>query len=482
MKLCTRTARLLAYALALGALAGCPSDPPVPSAPPKTPGLSADPRWLTFQCIKPGCDTRLPINIIQEGERRIVVKRLVLSEPERTDFIIESEQAAPFVVPGAFELNVRHVPRAGGDPGDVNLLVTYTDATADDSPDRVPPGELSIPLLRRLIGEPTMVATPAKIELGAAWVGGEPATRTVTVENAGYGNIALDVAAVESDSEDVKAGALPTTALLPHEKLQVPIVFTPTAPRFTRAKLLFRSSDRAVKPAEVVAVGTSLAQAKAAAAPPAIDFGEVPRRQARSTTVELMNQGGTDLELSELTIVDGGDNLTASLPGGVETLTLAPLQTAELTVKLTSQTAGELSAQVSLRTDDPSRSLLIPVTGLVIEPKATPMPASLEFGNVFKGWTLSKPIIVENTGWGDLTVLGITRVHGTSDLFSLRTLPTLPATLKRGQRIGLEVEFRADATATFTGAVSVETNDPAGNFLQIPLEAVGTTCDLACTV
>jgi hypothetical protein len=136
---------------------------------------------------------------------------------------------------------------------------------------------------------------------------------------------------------------------------------------------------------------------------------------------------------------------------------------------------------VQVKTNNPhANNLSIPVKGTVIEPKATPTPAVADFGNVFKGWTQTLPVTIENTGWGDLVVKGITLVGGTSDLFTLRTLPLLPATLKRGQRLGMEVAFRADAQATFQGGISVETNDPTGNFLQIPLKAVGTTCELAC--
>jgi hypothetical protein len=474
----------LALALALTlAQAACSAPTPVSPAPTKPPGLSADPRWLTFQCVKPGCDTAQTVTIIQEGSRRIAIKRITLSDAKRTDFVVETPQKPPFVIPGSIDVNVRHVPVAGGSTDDVNLLVTYTDASADDSPDRVPAGELSIPLLRRLIGEPAMVATPGQIEFGAAWIG-DSITKSISVENAGYGNISLDLAKVESDSEDVQPGTLPATAsLLPGETLEVPVVFTPTASRFTKATLTIRSTDPAVKPATVIALATSLTGPAPLADPLAVDFGEVDRRAAKTAVVTVLNQGGAELTLSGLGVTDGGDNVEATLPGGETTLALQPLESTQLTVKLTAKTPGEVDASVNLTTNDNfHKTLSIPVRALVLEPKAVANPASLDFGKVNKGWSKMLPVTVENAGWGDLKVMGVTLVQGSSELFTLRTLPVLPATLKRGQRLELNVEFRADATAEFTGAVSVETNDPNGNFLQIPLVATGTTCEAACVV
>ncbi|MGC4117612.1 MAG: choice-of-anchor D domain-containing protein [Myxococcales bacterium] len=468
--------------LSLSVLA-CSAPPPVKPVPEKKPGLSADPKWLTFQCVKPGCDTSQKVTVIQEGERRIAVKRIVLSDTKRTDFVVETAQKPPFVIPGAIDVTVRHVPVAGGSSDDVNLLVSYTDASADDSPDRVPAGELAIPLLRRLIGEPAMVASPGQLTFGAAWIG-DTVTQSISIENTGYGNISLDLAQVESDAEDVQPGALPAApSLLPGEKLELPVVFTPTASRFTKATITIRSVDPAVKPATIVALATSLSGPSPLADPAAVDFGEVDRRTAKTAKVTILNQGGSELTLSKLAVTGGGDNVEATLPGAETSLALQPLESAELTVKLTSKTPGEVDASVDLATNvNNHKTLSIPVRALVLEPKAAASPESLDFGKVNKGWTKMLPVTVENAGWGDLKVMGVSLVQGSSELFTLRTLPVLPATLKRGQRLELNVEFRADATAEFTGAVSVETNDPNGNFLQIPLVAQGTTCEAACLV
>lgn len=476
------TARVLLLCCC-AALAGCPSEAPAPPAPTRPPGLSAHPRWLTFQCIKPGCDTALKVAVAQEGLRRLVVKRIVLSDAQRTDFVIETAQKPPFPIEGSFDITVRHVPKPGADPGDVDLLVTYTDATADDSPDRVPPGELSIPLLRRLIGEPVMVATPGRVSFGAAWIG-DTVTEKVVVENAGYGNVTLDVASVESDQDDVKAGKLPTTSLLPNEKLDLPLVFEPTAARFTRATLTIKASDPAVKPAKVVALATSLAGPRASSDPASVDFGEVPKLQAKTATLSLLNQGGAELTLSNLGVTTTDGNLVATLAGDVKSATLQPLESIDLTLKLTAKVAGVIDGAVTMTTNDNAagKAFQVPVKATVTEPKATPTPTELDFGQVFKGWTKTQAVTVENTGYGDLKILGITLVRGSSELFTLRTLPILPATLKRGQRIAVEVDFRADAVADFTGAVSVESNDPNGNFLQVPLKAKGATCETACVL
>lgn len=479
----TSLLRALAAAASALALAACSSPTPVSPAPAKKPGLSADPRWLTFQCVKPGCDTSQTVTVIQEGSRRIAVKRIVLSDAKRTDFVVETPQKPPFVIPGSIDVTVRHAPVPGGSQDDLNLLVTYTDASADESPDRVEPGELTIPLLRRLIGEPAMVATPGQIEFGAAWIG-DTVTKSISVENAGYGNISLDLSKVESDSEDVQPAALPANAsLLPGEKLELPVTFTPTASRFTKATLTIRSTDPLVKPATVVALATSLTYPAPLADPASVDFGEVPRHTAKTAQVTLTNQGGSELTLSDLVVTDGGDDVEAALPTADKTLALQPLESATLTVKLTSKTAGDVDASVNLTTNDNShKTLSIPVRATVLEPKAAATPAALDFGKVNKGWSKMLPFTVENAGWGDLKVNAVAMVQGSSELFTLRTLPVLPATLKRGEKLDLNVEFRANATGEFDGSVSVQTNDPNTAALLVPLAAEGTTCEQACVV
>jgi hypothetical protein len=92
------------------------------------------------------------------------------------------------------------------------------------------------------------------------------------------------------------------------------------------------------------------------------------------------------------------------------------------------------------------------------------------------------PVEIENTGYGDLEVSAVQLVLGSSTLFTLRTLPPLPARLRHGQRLAVEVEFRSETEATFSGVLSIDSSDPDRPFIEIPLAAVGASCLDGCPI
>ncbi|MGI5864459.1 MAG: choice-of-anchor D domain-containing protein, partial [Myxococcales bacterium] len=421
--------------LALFAL-GC-SEPVQPVVTePKPPGLEAEPRWLTFKCVKPGCDETLDVTVRQVGPRKLAIKRVVLSEPGRAEFSIESELEAPAIVNEQFKVSVRYRPIGGPVKGDVKLLVTYTDASPEEDGNRIPPGEVSVPLLRRLVGEPVLVASPERLVFGAVSPG-ESKSLPLTVSNAGSGNLSLAISAVVSDEPTIQAQALPSLGLAPGMSSEVQIGYAPQGAAYSEAKLLVRAAGDMVPPVEVIAVGTSLPDPTVAALPAeGLDFGRVEKGTQKRAGIEVVNRGGAPLEIESVRVL-GNPNLAVTLPNEATSLTLAPLESVEVMVWLSSETAGDIDAYVELTTNDPSaRQFRVPVVGMVTEPHAV-APESIEFGKVPKGWVLTKPITVQNGGWGELEVNGLTLVLGSSDLFTLRSLPALPLSLERDQKLGL---------------------------------------------
>ncbi|HCF56451.1 MAG TPA: hypothetical protein DFS52_00440 [Myxococcales bacterium] len=473
--------RAFGSGLALFALlaVGCSEPVPPTVTEPKPPGLESEPRWLTFKCVKPGCDETLDVTIRQVGARKLAIKRVVLSEPDRTEYSIESELSAPAIVNEQFKVSVRYRPIGGPVKGDVKLLVTYTDASPEEGEGRIPPGEVSVPLLRRLVGEPVLVASPARLVFGAVSPG-ESRSLPLTVSNAGSGNSSLVISAVDSDEPTIGAQALPALGLAPGSSTEVQMGYAPQAAAYSEARLLVRSAGDMVAPVEVLAVGTSLPDPTVAALPAeGLDFGRVEKGTQKRASIEVVNRGGAPLELESVRVV-GNANLAATLPNEATSLTLAPLESVEVMVWLSSETSGDIDAYVELTTNDPSARLFsVPVVGMVTAPHAV-APGSIDFGKVPKGWVLTRPITVQNEGWGELEVKGLTLVLGSSDLFTLRSLPSLPLSLERHQKLGLEVEFRAEAMGPFQATLSVETNDPGGRFLEVPIRATGSTCAEGC--
>lgn len=454
-------------------------------APPD--GIAARPRWLTFTCVEPGCETTRVTSIRLVGTRPVAIKRVVLSEAERTDFEIDVDQSTPFILDVGDSVEIRATLRPTGDPrlGDVDVLVTYTDASADESEGRIEPGELAIPLVRRLIGEPRLQVDPPRLLFGEVLPSARK-TLPLAILNSGFGNVGVVVESVESDVPEIRVGNMPTHAVLPEARWDLDVTFAPIEERFIEGLITVTSADRSAEPALVSVAGTSIPRPTIAAYPDTgVDFGEVPVGAMQMAQLEIANHGSDVLELYMVEIIgrNGGTNLTVSLPTRTMTATIASLTSIVATVELNAVTPGEVDAFVRIRSNDrANRTFDVPINALVTQPDVGVSPLAIDFGVTPRGWSLMQRIEVTNNGYGNLLVNNVARVLGSSELYTIQNLPALPAMLRHNERMGFEIEFRAEAVATFNGTIGIETNDPDTEFVEVSLTAQGASCEVGCPI
>lgn len=487
-----RATTLLLAALALGACG--PTKPPTnPNGVNPFRGLVVTPHQLAFTCVTPGCDATLTVTVSSTTTRRVAIKRIVLSDDTHPDFTVTPSQSAPFILGAAssFTIDVRYAPASSPDTTALALLVTYTDASATESPDRIEPGELNVPLVRRVVGEPLLEARPPLLSFGVVRVGASK-TLAAEVRNDGFGNVAMDVDVADAGHPDVHVAFPSQRSLLPDAGLQLPISFTPTVEEYVRTEVGIGSTTPGAHPVTVTVEGTSHAWGRIGIEPEetGLDFGPVPKGAADggSVTLRVANFGGQPLNISGIVISDAGvaqdggaaaSTITASLAG----TTLQPLERVPLTVTLHPTAAGPLNETITFHSDDPVRPMLaLPVTALVTQPQVHLTPGALAWGTVPMGWVLTRPIEIRNVGYGPLTLKHVTMVGGTSNLFTLSNVPQLPLKLERDQRVAVQVEFRAETNATFSGSVSVETDDPITPFAEVALSATGGSCAAGCPI
>ncbi|MBI4820394.1 MAG: choice-of-anchor D domain-containing protein [Deltaproteobacteria bacterium] len=482
----------MSLGVALTALT-CGSEPSKVLEPPK-PGLAANPRWLTFRCVEPGCDESLTAAVRVVGDRDIAIKRVVMSDDERTDFTFEVSKEPPFVLKAReeFTVDVRFQPN--GDPrlGDVKLLVTFTDASASESAtDRIQAGELEIPLVRRLVGEPAMEVTPELLIFGAVSTT-TSARLPLSVRNSGFGNVGLVLVEAIASEEELTVTDLPDDALLPGESHDLSVVYAPIDERFTDATVTVRSADPEAAPAIVRVRGTSIPYPSLAARPEAgVDFGEIAVGATASGPVELVNQGAGRLEISAIELTnDLGGALTLMLPR-IRTDTTAPnaiavldpLENYELTVELDAQMRGAIDSRLRVTSNAATGNVFeLPIVGLITQPVIEVSPPSADFGAVPRGWVQSKALEIQNAGYGELVVQNVSFVLGSSDLFNFKTVPQVPIRLSHGERTGFEVEFRSETEASFNATLGIESNDPNTPFMEVTLHAAGASCDAGCPI
>lgn len=481
------TLRFAAVLTAVTLTACGPAKSPVPPGPvvPAFRGLLATPRQLAFTCVVPGCDTTHTVKVTSNVNRRIAIKRIVLSSPN-AEYALTSPEAPPFILGAAsdFSIDVRCLVVSAPKSESIDLLVTYTDASAEESPDRIEAGELKVPLVKRLVGEPVLNATPQTVSFGVVAVSQRKEV-PVTISNGGFGNIALEVDRADSGVPELTIGLPAHLALVPDAGVAVPFVYAPQAEGYLKAEVQLSSSTPGVEAVYVTVEGTSHNWPRVALEPEetALDFGEIPKGQRRTVTVKLANIGGRPLNITSLSATDPSNQVTVTFPGGMTTASLDPLQRLDIDVAINGTIPGLIDVPLHIGSNDPVRSQLdIPIRATITEPKLLASPLALDWGTTPQGWVVARPIELKNVGYGALTVKNLTFIGGTSNLFTLKNLPALPMQLDRNARVAFEVEFRAQTAAPFTGSVSVETDDPRNPFSEVPLTAAGGSCTAGCPV
>ncbi len=485
-----RTRLALLTVVALGS--GCGKTVIPDPGPGKPPGLYATPELLAYTCVTPGCTQSNTTKITVTGSRRVAIKRILLEGTAMSDFELFTHEKPPFIIGAStsFDVEVKYTPKGAPLLGIAELRITFTDAEATDSPDRLPPGELVVPLVRRLVGSPELTVNPGLLSFGVVEKG-KTKSLPLKVVNTGFGNVVLELTGID-------AGAAPLTAILPSPSslaadagFDVPVTWAPTTEAYLSAVILVDTASPGVDPATVRVEGTSLTQPLLSLQPSdTIDFGEVVKGKSRSMQVMVQNRGGLNLVVDKITSDDMTGNLGVgpadggSLPiDGGASLIVAPLARFPVTVGLNGITPGDLDATVTFRTNEPgSGAHPLHLKGTVTEPRVTATPAMIDFGTVPMGWVVNKTIELRNTGYGTLTIKNLGFVAGSSNVFSLVGKPALPLQLKRDARVAFEVQLSASTATTFGGFVSIESDDAVKPFTEVPLTAKVGTCAAGCPI
>lgn len=466
--------------LALG-LAGCRGSGGAELAP-AAPGLAAKPGWLTFACVERGCDTTLTASITVVGSRPLAIERLALSDSTRSDVTFSARRRIPFVLKPGEVAPIAVRDRPDGDPrrGDLSLLVDFADAEEKELTARVPPGELAIPLVRRLVGEAVLGAGPPMLNFGPVSPG-SAATLPITLRNDGTGNVGLVISALESSVPEISAGPIPPGAIPAGGSVQVPIVYAPSGPSYASGLLTVVPASPGAQPLEIELRGTSLEGPAIALPRQSVDFGSVGTMTSTAVLLPIENHGGSGLRIQAIEVSDPA--VVVTLPHSATTAAVAPLAAVPLQVALATQSAGIVAGQLRIHSNDPAQPVVeVPISATVVQPKLSVDPAMIAFGTVPQGWALTRTIHLENTGYGDLVIKDVAFALGSSALFTLATLPPMPSTLGHGEKLAFDVQFRAEVQADFAANLAISSNDAETPYREVPLGATAASCQVGCPV
>jgi len=225
--------------------------------------------------------------------------------------------------------------------------------------------------------------------------------------------------------------------------------------------------SNATNPATVALSSTGV-QPAISVVPTSVSFSNVTVGVTNSQTVTISNPGTASLTVSHSSLVGSGFSYSGlALP-----LTIAQGASSLFTVAFTPTSATTFSATLTLSSNAPTSSLIIPISGTGTAPILTlsVSPASLTFPSTTMGTTsASQTVTLTNTG---NSAVSISQVTAPTNFSVSGILP--PISLSAGQSTAFNVFFAPATTGTLSGTVTV-TSNASNSPTTIKLSGSGAT-------
>ncbi len=185
-----------------------------------------------------------------------------------------------------------------------------------------------------------------------------------------------------------------------------------------------------------------------AVAPVSISFGVVKMGNNQSQPATMTNTGGSSLTVSQVTPTGKGFTVSGfSLP-----VQLAAGQSQPFNVIFTPQAVGVVNGSLAIVNTGSTATVNVPLSGgTQTAGTLTPSPASLNFGSVQVGNSLTLPETLTNSGGSSLTV---TQVTPTGTGFTVSGL-SLPLTLPAGSSQPFSVIFTPQSAGNVVGNLAI---------------------------
>jgi hypothetical protein len=197
--------------------------------------------------------------------------------------------------------------------------------------------------------------------------------------------------------------------------------------------------------------------------PAQVKFGGIVVGKSETQVVTLTNNGQSSVTISAINLGGSVFQIAGlSLPA-----VLSSGQSADVSITFTPGADGWFGQNITFLNSASNPLLRLNLQGSGVNSQAlTASPASLSFGQVSAGSTVTLPVVLTNTrSWAQM----LTGVQAVGSGFTV-SVPSLPAKLGAGQTITLNVSFTPKVTGEVGGSISV-----SGVPLNIPLIGTGTT-------
>jgi hypothetical protein len=226
-------------------------------------------------------------------------------------------------------------------------------------------------------------------------------------------------------------------------------------------------------PATISWSGTGL-QPQISVTPLSASFGNLVVGATGTQTLTVRNPGTATLNVTQASLI--GTGFTSS--GLALPLSIPPGGSSAFNIGFAPASAGNFSGSITLVSNAPNSSLVIPVagTGVSTALQLSTSPTSLNFGNLATGSNATQRVTISNNGNSSVS---ISQISASGAGYSTSGV-TLPFSLAAGQSTSFNVTFAPTSTGSLSGSVTVvsnATNSPA----TISLSGTGVQPQISVT-
>jgi len=449
---------LLIFCVMLGA-AGCVGVVTKPGTPPVG-ELDVSPNPVKFGNVMVGSTSTQTVAVTNAGVGNVTLTKIVMSG---AGFTISGPATPTTFTPGQSENFTVSFKSSGAGLASGNITVTI--------------GNLAPQMVASATATgvaPTIGVSPGSVSFGNVHIG-SPATQTIQLTNSGSASGTINSVGATGPGFSVSGLSTPQT-LNPGQSVTFTAEFIPATSGAESGTISIGTSASS-SPLDVSLSGTGVTSTYVLTpSATSLSFGSVNDGTTVAKQVTLQNTGTASVDISTVSV--SGSGYSAS--GVANGTNLTPGQSATLTVTFDPSTAGNLPGTVKITSDAAGSPLSISLAGTGVAAPTYSLsasPASLSFGSVNDGTTVTKQVNLQNTGSGNVDISQVT-ITGSGYTFSGVANGT---NLTPGQTAVLTVNFDPSTTGSLPGAVSV-TSNAAGSPLAIGLSGTGASGSAAHSV
>jgi hypothetical protein len=428
-----------------------------------TPTLSVNPGSLSFGNVTVGSSAIQSVTLASTGAAPVKVTAAAISG---TGFTVSGASFPMTLSPKqALTLSVQFKPTTSG--AATGKLTLSSDSSSNST------ATISLTGTGAAATTSTLTVSPASLSFGSVPVNSS-ATQSVILTATGTAPVQVTAAAISGTGFTVSGASFPVT-LNPKQSVTLAVQFKPTTSGAATGRLTINSNS-STNPTTAVALagtGTTATTPTLTVSPGSLSFGNVTVGSSATQSVILTSTGTAPVQVTAAAI--GGTGFTVS--GASFPVTLNPKQSVTLAVQFKPTTSGAATGRLTINSNsstNPTAAVALAGTGTTATtPTLTVSPASLSFGNVTVGSSVTQSVILTSTGTAPVQV-NAAAISGTGFTVSGASFPI---TLNPKQAVTLAVQFKPTTSGAATGRLTINSNSSTSPTTVVTLTGTGTTAN-----